>query len=102
MINAVMVSGNIANDPKAFGDERKALRFTIANNEYIGDGNERVNYFDCVIFGKRADALTGILAKGMKVSIFGKLRQSNYKDNAGNSVYKVDIVVDEIELPRKA
>ena len=55
-----------------------------------------------MIFGKRADALTGILAKGMKVSIFGKLRQSNYKDNAGNSVYKVDIVVDEIELPRKA
>lgn len=97
-INIVSVCGNVANEPQLMGKESNALRFAIAVNEYVGDGEERANFFDCVVFGKRAKSLYKIIDKGMQLSIAGSLRSSSYEKD-GERRYSVEIVCDEIALP---
>ena len=58
------------------------------------------NFFDCTIFGKRALALSGILKKGMAVTIQGRLHYSSW-ENDGEKRSKVDITVSDVVLPPK-
>ena len=59
-------------------------------------------FFDCVLFGKRAQGLSDYLVKGMKVAIKGHLRQDRWESDAGKRS-KVVIIVDEVEIitPKK-
>lgn len=51
------------------------------------------------MFGNRAEALSRILRKGMKVAIEGKLRYSSWEDkNGGGRRSKVEIIPDEVVL----
>ena len=51
------------------------------------------------MFGNRAEALSRILRKGMKVAIEGKLRYSSWEDkNGGGRRSKIEIIPDEVEL----
>lgn len=100
-INNVTISGNLTSDPTLRGkDDFHALSFSVAVNDRVKQGDDwvdRPNYIDCVCFGKRAQSLNQFLAKGMKVAVQGKLRQSTWeKDGAKRS--KIEVVVAEIEV----
>lgn len=100
-INNVTISGNLTSDPTLRGkDDFHALSFSVAVNDRVKHDDEwvdRPNYIDCVCFGKRAQSLNQFLAKGMRVSVQGKLRQSTWeKDGAKRS--KIEVVVAEIEV----
>ena len=100
MINHVALVGNISNEPELKGSESKALRFNIAIDEYAGKDSKRTNFLNCVIFGKRAEALSNILKKGMQIAIDGSLRSSTYEKD-GAKRYSVDVICNEIVLPPK-
>ena len=100
-INNVTISGNLTSDPVLRGkDDFHALSFSVAVNDRVKNGDEwvdRPNYIDCVCFGKRAQSLNQFLAKGMKVAVQGKLRQSSWeKDGVKRS--KIEVVVAELEV----
>lgn len=105
-INRVVVSGNLTRDPELRAARRGAqvLGFGIAvndrrRNQQTGEWEDYPNFIDCTMFGNRAEALSRILRKGMKVAIEGKLRYSSWEDkNGGGRRSKVEIIPDEVVL----
>lgn len=103
-INRVIVSGNLTRDPelRQTGGGMAVLAFGIAVNDrrknpQTGEWEDRPNFVDCMMFGARAEALSKILSKGVKVALEGKLRWSQWgHDGAKRS--KLEVVVDELEL----
>lgn len=77
------------------------VTFSIAVDERRkqsdGSYKDEANWFDCVMFGKRAEALQPYLAKGTKLSLVGHLRRSTYEHD-GQKRSRVEIVVDDVEL----
>ncbi len=105
-INRVVVSGNLTRDPelRATPGGTQVLGFGIAvndrrRNQQTGEWEDYPNFIDCTMFGNRAEALSRILRKGMKVAIEGKLRYSSWEDkNGGGRRSKVEIIPDEVVL----
>ena len=105
-INRAIVSGNLTRDPelRATAGGTQVLGFGVAvndrrRNQQTGEWEDYPNFIDCTMFGNRAEALSRILRKGMKVAIEGKLRYSSWEDkNGGGRRSKVEIVPDEVVL----
>ena len=106
-INIVTISGNLTRDPEL----RKAgntsvLSFGVAVNDrrrnlQSGQWENVPNFVDCTVFGSRADALAGLLHKGSKVAIDGKLRYSSWEGKDGKKRSKLEVVVNELELMQR-
>ena len=103
-INRVLISGNLTRDPelRATTGGTQVLTFGIAVNDrrrnpQTGEWEDIPNFVDCVVFGARADALSRILSKGMKVAIEGKLRYSSW-EREGQKRSKLEVIVDEVEF----
>ena len=104
-INKAFITGNITRDVelRSTGGGLSVANFSVAVNERVknnstGEWEDRANFIDCTMFGKRAEALAQYLTKGTKVSIEGKLRWSQWEDKNGGKRSKIEIVVDEVEL----
>ena len=105
-INRVVVSGNLTRDPelRVTPGGTQVLGFGVAvndrrRNQQTGEWEDYPNFIDCTMFGNRAEALSRILHKGMKVAIEGKLRYSSWEDkNGGGRRSKVEIIPDEVVL----
>lgn len=104
-INRVMISGNLTRDPelRSTAGGTSVLNFGVAvndrrKNQQTGEWEEYANFINCVMFGKRADALAQYLTKGQKVAIEGKLSYSQWESQQGEKRSKVEVLVDEIEF----
>ena len=103
-INRVVISGNITRDPDLRRTQQGMAILTIGvavndrkKNPQTGEWEDRVNFVDCTVFGKRAESLADRLSKGMKVAIEGKLRYSQW-EREGQKRSKLEVAVDEIEF----
>lgn len=101
-INNVFLTGNLTRFPelRATPSGTQILSFGLAfntsvRNRQTGEWDERGNFIDCTIFGKRAEALSHYLTKGQKVAIAGELRYSTW-DKDGQRHSKLDLIVDDI------
>lgn len=104
-INIVAISGNLVRDPelRATKGGSTVLGFTIASNESIrnrdtGEWSEYANFIDVTVFGARAEPLSKILSKGMKVSVTGRLRYSSW-EYQNRRYSKLEVIASEIDLP---
>lgn len=105
-INRVNITGNLTRDPelRSTTGGMAVLGFGVAvndrrKNQQTGQWEDYPNFVDCTMFGNRAEALSRILRKGMKVAIEGKLRYSSWEDkNGGGRRSKIEIIPDEVEL----
>ena len=103
-INKVFISGNLTRSPelRATSGGTSVLDFGVAVNErrknpQSGEWEDRANFVDCAMFGKRAEAVEKFLSKGQKVAIEGKLRFSSWEKD-GQKRSKLSVIVDEIEF----
>ena len=103
-INRTVLSGNLTRAPelRATSGGTPVLSFCLAvsdrrRNPQSGEWEDHPNFVDCAMFGKRAESLAGILAKGLKVCVEGALRYTSW-DHYGERRSKLEVVVDEIEL----
>lgn len=103
-INNVSLTGRLTRDPelRVTAGGTQLLSFTLGfntsvRNRQTGEWDERSNFIDCTMFGKRAEALLNFLAKGQKVAIAGKLRYATW-DKDGQRHSKLDLIVDEIDF----
>lgn len=103
-INNVSLTGRLTRDPelRVTAGGTQLLSFTLAfntsvRNRQTGEWDERGNFIDCTMFGKRAETLLNFLAKGQKVAIAGKLRYATW-DKDGQRHSRLDLIVDEIEF----
>lgn len=103
-INNVSLTGRLTRDPelRITAGSTQLLSFGLAfntsvRNRQTGEWDERGNFIDCTIFGKRAEALSRYLIKGQKVAIAGKLRYATWEKD-GQRHSKLDLIVDEIDF----
>ena len=103
-INKVVVTGNLTRDAELRYSQSGMAISTIGiavndrtKNSSTGDWEDYANFFNCTLFGKRAEALDQYLKKGQKVGIDGKLRYSTWESD-GQKRSKVEIIVDDLEL----
>lgn len=101
-INNVFLTGRLTRFPelRATAGGTQILSFGLAfntsvRNRQTGEWDERGNFIDCTIFGKRAEALSHYLTKGQKVAVAGELRYSTW-DKDGQRHSKLDLIVGDI------
>ena len=103
-INRVTISGNLTRDAELRQTQggTSVLSITVAVNDrrrnpQTNEWEDHANFVDCVLFGRRAEALAPKLRKGQKVAIEGKLRYSSWERD-GQRRSKLEVMVDEVEL----
>lgn len=89
-------------------DGRQICQFSVAATRKWkskeGEAHERTNWYRCMLWGKRGEALTPYLAKGTRVSIIGRLNGDEHggprlwqaEDGSARASYEV--MVEELEL----
>lgn len=104
-VNRVLLTGRLTREPelRETAGGTAVLNFGLASNDRVknqqtGEYEDRPNFVDCQIFGKRASALSAFLVKGMQVTVEGRLRYSSWEKD-GQKRSKLEVVVDELVLP---
>jgi single-strand DNA-binding protein len=102
-LNRVTLLGNLGADPelRMTGSGQAVLNMRLATTESYLDKNkarqERTEWHNVVVWGKRAEGLGKILGKGDRVCIEGGLRTSSYEKD-GEKRYKTEVVATNVVL----
>lgn len=103
-INRVVISGNLTRDPElrttASGMPIMSLGVAVNDrrkNNQTGEWEDYANFIDCTMFGTRAQNIQRFLSKGVKVTIEGKLRWSQWERD-GQKRSKIEVIVDDIDF----
>jgi single-strand DNA-binding protein len=103
-LNRVMLLGNLGADPelRMTSGGQAVLKLRLATSETYLDRNkqrqERTEWHNVVIWGKRAEALAKIISKGTRIFVEGGLRTTSYDDRDGNKRYRTEIVASNLLL----
>jgi single-strand DNA-binding protein len=103
-LNSVTLVGRLTRDVELkYGTSGTAIaNFSIASNQSRKQGDqwvEEAHYFDCVLLGRRADALQRYLTKGQRVGVLGTLQQDRWQDKqSGQNRSKIRVLVNDIQL----
>jgi single-strand DNA-binding protein len=101
-MNKVILLGNLGADPEMktsqSGTSIMKIRLATTSNVKKNDAWEKVTEWHSVtVFGKRAEGLAKVLAKGSMILVEGSLRTSSYEKD-GVKHYKTEVVADSVEL----
>ena len=82
-MNIHMIHGHLVRDPELTRSDdptKDRCKFTVAVDRRYGDESD---YFDCIIFGKRADVIEKYFRKGSEILISGEGQIRSYDDKNG-------------------
>lgn len=103
-INRVVLTGNLTREPelRRTANGMAVLNIGIAVNDrrknpQSGEWEDYPNFLTCVMFGTRAESVSGYLHKGSKVAVEGKLRFSQWEKD-GQKRSKIEVMIDDLEL----
>lgn len=106
-MNKVFLKGNVGKDPKITDFEKggKVAEFSLATTRRgykTRDGRDVPDVTDWHNIVVLKSGLAGVceqfVKKGTPILIVGRLRTRDYKDNAGQTRYVTEVVVEELEL----
>lgn len=103
-LNRVMLLGNLGADPELRFTQggQPVLNMRLATTESYLDKDkvrqERTDWHQVVVWGKRGEALAKFLTKGSSLFIEGSIRTSSYDDRDGNKRYKTEIIANNVLL----
>nr|ABP88173.1 hypothetical protein [Borrelia lonestari] len=102
-INSLVLSGRLTRDSElTYTDTGMAILKFGANNKRIKKNDEWLDYaqfFDCVIFSKRAESLSVFLKKGKQVVVSGSLKYESWQDKStGDKRSKCSVLVDNVQM----
>lgn len=103
-MNKAILIGNLGADPelKYTPGNQAVLKLRLATSEsFLGkDGSRqtRTEWHTVVVWGKRAEALDKILAKGRTICVEGSISYRQWEDQQGGKRYATDIIAREIVL----
>jgi single-strand DNA-binding protein len=96
--------GNLGADPelRMTNGGQAVLKMRLATSETYLDRDrvrqERTEWHNVVVWGRRAEALSKFLTKGSRLFVEGGLRTSSYQDRDGNKRYRTEVVANNIIL----
>ncbi len=102
-LNKVMLLGNLGADPelRVTGSGSSILKLRLATTESYLDSNnarqERTEWHQVTMFGKRGEALSKILRSGERIFVEGRIQTSSYEKD-GEKRYRTEVVATNIIL----
>jgi single-strand DNA-binding protein len=57
---------------------------------------EQTEWFNCILWGKRAEALSPYLSKGSRVYVEGRTETHSWEDDSGKTRYRTEVRVNEL------
>jgi single-strand DNA-binding protein len=102
-LNKVLLLGNLGADPelKMTQGGQAVLKMRLATTESYLDRNnvrqERTEWHNVTLWGKRAEALAKFLTKGERIFVEGRIQTSSYEKN-GEKRYSTEVVANNIIL----
>ena len=102
-MNTVTLIGRLTRDPELryiSSTGNAVARFAIAVNRPFAkkDAEVTADFFNIVVWGKRAETCANYLKKGLQVAIQGRIQNNNYTDKNGVKQYSVEIVAENVEF----
>lgn len=102
-MNVWTYSGRVGADAelRTLANGEKVASFRVAND--IGFGDRRTTqWVDNSYFGKRAEAVAPYIKKGMKISVSGEVKLSEFTRRDGTPGSKLEVRVNDVDLPARA
>lgn len=98
MLNQSIVTGRLTKDADLkMVQERAVVSFTLASSRDYKDEEERypADFIDCVLWGKAAEHLVSLTAKGDTLQVTGRLQTRTYKDKKEVTHKVTELQVDK-------
>ena len=96
-MNSITIAGQLGRDAEQrfLPNGDAVASFSVADSQ----GKDRPTvWWNCSIFGKRAESLAQYLTKGQAVTVAGTVSQREYTDKGGNKRTSMDVRVNDIAL----
>lgn len=96
-MNSITIAGQLGKDAEQrfLPNGDAVVSFSVADSQ----GRDKPTiWWNCAIFGKRADALREYLVKGQAVTVVGNVTQREYTDKDGNKRTSMDVRVNDLAL----
>lgn len=100
-MNKIILSGNICKDIEVkYYNDKKCLKNTIAVRRDFKnkDGEYESDFYNFTIWGVQAEYIEKYATKGDKILLSGSLRNNNYQNSEGATIYSTDIQVENVEI----
>lgn len=103
-LNKVILIGNLGADPELRYTQgnQPVLSMRLATTESFvnraGERQERTDWHNVTLWGKRAEALSKFLTKGRTICVEGRIQYRSYEDRDGNKRTATDIVASNVIL----
>jgi single-strand DNA-binding protein len=99
-VNKVLLTGRLTRDPemRALASGKTVTQFSVATNEYAGNGKERSEYHNIVTWDRLAEICGRYLGKGQQVAIEGRVQTRSWDDERGARHWKTEVVANSVEM----
>ena len=99
-MNKVLLTGRLTRDPemRSLASGKAVTQFSVATNEYIGQGKEKAEYHNIVTWDRLAQTCGEFLGKGQQVAIEGRIQTRTWDDDRGKRHWKTEIVANHVEM----
>ena len=103
-MNQATVVGNLGKDPEVryTASGQAVATFSLATTEKFknkgGEQQERTEWHNIVVWGKRAEALGKFLKKGQSIWVEGRVQTRSWEDKDGSKRYATDINATDLGL----
>lgn len=99
-MNKVLLTGRLTRDPemRATASGKHVTQFSVATNEYAGNGKERAEYHTIVTWDRLAETCGRYLGKGQQVALEGRLQTRTWDDDRGARHWKTEVVAAHVEM----
>src|SRR6478736_7897725 len=99
-VNKVLLTGRLTRDPemRSLASGKAVTQFSVATNEYIGQGKEKAEYHNIVTWDRLAQTCGEFLGKGQQVAVEGRIQTRSWDDDRGQRHWKTEIVASHVEM----
>ena len=99
-MNVITIAGTTGKDAemKYLQDGTAIASFSVADSQ----GRDKTVWWNCSLFGKRAESLCQYILKGTKVTISGQVTEDVWTDKNGQERKTMKVRVNDIALQSKA
>jgi single-strand DNA-binding protein len=99
-VNKVLLTGRLTRDPelRSLASGLSVATFAVATNEFRGNGKEKAEYHNVVVWDRLAQVCGQYLGKGQQVAIEGRLQTRQWDDDRGTRHWKTEVVATSVEM----
>jgi single-strand DNA-binding protein len=83
---------------RALASGKHVTQFSVATNEYAGNGKEKAEYHNIVTWDRLAEICGRYLGKGQQVAIEGRIQTRTWDDEKGLRHWKTEVVASSVEM----